>query len=131
MTMKSKKSGGYSPKYGAPPGPLMKVWKMVKKMLPFFGTRPFLRMSSGRCAPAHRREGREGVVGLVGQDVAVGQEQDARGAWAPPLFQSARFQRLWNSFQASWKAMKVLPVPVASVSRMRSRQLRRWPPARG
>ncbi len=47
MTMKSKKSAGYSPKYGAPPGPLMKVWKMVKKMLPFFGTRPFLRMSPG------------------------------------------------------------------------------------
>ena len=32
-----------------------------------------------------------------------------------------RFQRLWNSFQASWKAMKVLPVPVARVSRMRLR----------
>ena len=30
-----------------------------------------------------------------------------------------RFQRLWNSFQAIWKAMNVLPVPVASVSRMR------------
>ena len=30
-----------------------------------------------------------------------------------------RFQRLWKSFQATWKAMKVLPVPVASVSRMR------------
>jgi hypothetical protein len=29
------------------PGPLMKVWKMVKKMLPFFGTLPFLRMSAG------------------------------------------------------------------------------------
>jgi len=26
-----------------------------------------------------------------------------------------RFQRLWKSFQAIWKAMKVLPVPVASV----------------
>jgi len=25
----------------------MNVWKIVKKMLPFFGTRPFLRMSSG------------------------------------------------------------------------------------
>ena len=25
----------------------MKVWKIVKKTLPFFGTRPFLRMSSG------------------------------------------------------------------------------------
>jgi hypothetical protein len=28
-------------------GPLMKVWKMVKNRLPFFGTLPFLRMSSG------------------------------------------------------------------------------------
>ena len=44
-----------------------------------------------------------------------------RRVGSPPLFQSARFQRLWNSFQAIWKAMKVLPVPVASVSRMRSR----------
>jgi len=25
----------------------MKVWKMVKKRLPFFGTRPFLRMVAG------------------------------------------------------------------------------------
>jgi hypothetical protein len=25
----------------------MKVWKMVKKMLPLGGTRPFLRMESG------------------------------------------------------------------------------------
>ena len=25
----------------------MKVWKMVKKMLPFVGTRPFLLISSG------------------------------------------------------------------------------------
>src|SRR6202011_3270334 len=51
MMMKSKKSGGYSPKYGeglpSLGGPLMKVWKIVKKMLPFFGTLPFLRMSSG------------------------------------------------------------------------------------
>ena len=30
-----------------------------------------------------------------------------------------RFQRLWNSAQAIWKAIAVLPVPVASVSRMR------------
>ncbi|MBV6475921.1 MAG: hypothetical protein MOGDAGHF_01498 [Rhodocyclaceae bacterium] len=32
-----------------------------------------------------------------------------------------RFQRLWNSFHAIWKAMKVLPVPVARVRRMRLR----------
>jgi hypothetical protein len=30
-----------------------------------------------------------------------------------------RFQRLWNNAQAIWKAIAVLPVPVASVSRMR------------
>ncbi len=32
-----------------------------------------------------------------------------------------RFQRLWKSFHAIWNAMNVLPVPVASVSRMRYR----------
>ena len=39
-----------------------------------------------------------------------------RRVGSPPLFQSARFHRAWKSFQASWKAMKVLPVPVARVS---------------
>src|SRR5690349_1773076 len=38
-----------------------------------------------------------------------------RRAGSPACFQSIRFQRLWKSFQASWKAMKVLPVPVARV----------------
>src|SRR5205809_4088344 len=51
ITMKSKKSGGYSPKYGeglpSLGGPLMNVWKIVKNRLAFFGTLPFLRMSSG------------------------------------------------------------------------------------
>jgi hypothetical protein len=28
-------------------GPLMKVWKMVKNKLAFFGTLPFLRISCG------------------------------------------------------------------------------------
>ena len=62
-------------------GPLMKVWKMVKKRLPFLGTLPFLR-DVGR-GDAHHRvlgEGGEGVVGLVGEDVAVGEEEDARAA---------------------------------------------------
>ena len=49
--MKSKKSGGYCPKYGAgcPSGPVpdMNVWKIVKKMLAFVGTLPDLRMESG------------------------------------------------------------------------------------
>src|SRR5438477_10345640 len=51
MTMKSKKSGGYSPKYGlgspALGGPLMKVWRMVKNTLAFLGTLPFFLISSG------------------------------------------------------------------------------------
>src|SRR5690606_23739166 len=51
MMMKSKKSGGYSPKYGdgwpSLGGPLIKVWKMVKNKLPFFGTLHSLRMSGG------------------------------------------------------------------------------------
>ena len=50
--MKSKKSAGYSPKLGdgVPSsfgGPDMNVWKIVKKTLPFFGTRPFFRIASG------------------------------------------------------------------------------------
>ena len=62
-------------------GPLMKVWKMVKNRLPFFGTLPFLRMSSGSMRTiASSGNGGEGVVGLVGEDVAVGEEQDARAA---------------------------------------------------
>ena len=44
--MQSKKSGGYSPKQGDG-GPDMKVWKMLKKRLPFLGTAPFLRMAYG------------------------------------------------------------------------------------
>ena len=59
----------------------MKVWKMVKNRLAFFGTLPFLRMSL-RVDPHHRilGKGGEGVVCLVGEDVAVGEEQDARPA---------------------------------------------------
>src|SRR5688572_8805459 len=51
MMMKSKKSGGYSPKYGdglpSFGGPDMNVWKIVKKMLPLVGTLPFFRIDSG------------------------------------------------------------------------------------
>ena len=35
-----------------------------------------------------------------------------------PIF-SRKFQRAWNSFQAIWNAIEVLPVPVASVSSIR------------
>ena len=44
---------------------------MVKKMFPFFGTLPFLRMSSGAIRT---------VVGLVGEDVPVGQKQNPGSA---------------------------------------------------
>ena len=59
----------------------MKVWKMVKNRLAFFGTWPCLRMSVGLDA-AHRVFGKRGelVVGLVGKDVAVSQKEDARAA---------------------------------------------------
>ena len=57
----------------------MKVWKIVKKTLAFFGTRPlladFVRLDARQRILGKRREG---VVGLIGQDVAVGEEQDAR-----------------------------------------------------
>jgi hypothetical protein len=51
---------------------------------------------------AHQRvfgKGGEGVVGLIGEDVAVGEEQDARAALRLGS-RLQRFQRLWNSFQA-------------------------------
>jgi hypothetical protein len=63
-------------------------------------------------------------VGLDGAGIArmrsARNRMRGRRVGSVSRFQSARFHRLWNSFQASWKAMKVLPVPVARVSRMRS-----------
>jgi hypothetical protein len=51
IMIRSKKSSGYSPKYGAslPSSslPLMNVWNIVKKTLAFLGTVPFLRISLG------------------------------------------------------------------------------------
>ena len=59
----------------------MKVWKMVKNRLPFFGTRPFLRMSSGSMrTSASSGNGGKCVVGLIGENVAVGEKKDARAA---------------------------------------------------
>ena len=93
------------------PSPVMKVWKMVKNTLAFFGTPPFLRIVSGSIAgDGVGVEGGKGVVGLIGQDVAVGEEQDARAAGR---FAATGSSVAWNSFQAIWKAMEVLPVPVA------------------
>ena len=43
-----------------------------------------------------------------------------RRVGSAPLFQSAKFQRALNSFQAIWKAIDVFPVPVASVRSARS-----------
>lgn len=56
----------------------MKVWKMVKNRLPFFGTRPLLADVAGAIRTM-ASSGRPRSVGLVGQD-AIGQEQNARPA---------------------------------------------------
>src|SRR5690348_13345314 len=85
----------------------MNVWQMVKNRLPFFGTRPFLRMSSGSIRTSassakaenalyawsarllrsarKRMRGRgigspPGIQRLGGQGGAVGGEEDARPA---------------------------------------------------
>ena len=75
----------------------MKVWKMVKNRLPFFGTLPFLRMSSGS----------------IRTSASSGKAEKALYAWLARMLRSARnrmrgrrdgsrlrFQRLWNSFHA-------------------------------
>src|SRR5450759_2580761 len=99
--MKSKKSVGYSPKYGSGlPSlslPLIKVWKMVKKMLPLIGTLPFLLIS----------------FGLIRIRASSGNDEKALNAWSAKIFLSARnkilgllkpsrfkFQRVWNNFHA-------------------------------
>ena len=59
-------------------GPLMKVWKMVKNRAAVL--RHFAFLADVVRLDAHQRifrEGGEGVIRLVGQDVPVGQEQDA------------------------------------------------------
>ena len=63
--------------------------------------------------------GEDPVLGLVDEDVAVGEVEDLR---ARPDARRVRFQRAVQSFQQIWKATTVLPVPVAIVSRTR-----RWP----
>jgi hypothetical protein len=100
----------------------MKVWKMVKKMLPFFGARPFLRMISGSIRTSASSGKAENALKAWSARMLRSARNRMRGRRAGSLsrFQSARFHRLWNSLQASWKAMKVLLVPVARVSRMRS-----------
>src|ERR1022692_1150361 len=81
MMMKSKKSAGYSPKYGEGwpsfGGPLIKVWKIVKKMLPFFGTFPFLRMSSG-------------AIRTIDPGLESSNAENALYAWLARMFRSAR-----------------------------------------
>jgi hypothetical protein len=68
----------------------MKVWKMVKNRLPFFGTLPFLRISPGSMrTSASSGNAEKCVVRLIGENIAVGEEQDARTAdWSLPVFQS-------------------------------------------
>src|SRR5450759_3803408 len=99
--MKSKKSAGYSPNYGSGfPSlsvPLIKVWKIVKKILPLIGTLPFLLIS----------------FGLIRIRASSGKAENALKAWFAKMFLSARnnilgllkpsrfkFQRVWNNFHA-------------------------------
>ena len=85
MTMKSKKSGGYSPKYGRGLAVLRRAahegLEDREEQAAVLG-HPALLPDVLRRDPHHRilGEGGEGVVGLVGEDVAVGEEQDARAA---------------------------------------------------
>jgi hypothetical protein len=48
---------------------VLKVWKMVKNSLPFFGALPFLRMSPGsiRTSPPLSTRGQRGQPGHSGQ----------------------------------------------------------------
>lgn len=104
--MKSKKSGGYSPKYGdgwqSLGGPLMKVWKIVKKMLPFFGTLPFLRMSSGATRTIASSGNEEKALKAWFAKILRSARNRMRGlrVGSSSECQSFRFQRLWNNFHA-------------------------------
>ena len=91
----------------------MKVWKMVKNTLPFFGTRPFLRISSGAIRTSASSSKAENALYAWSARMLRSARNRTRGlrVGSPPPFQSVRFHLLWNSFHASWKAMKVLPVP--------------------
>ena len=97
----------------------MKVWKIVKKTLPFFGTRPFLAISSG-------------LMRTKAFSSKAAKEVKSLKAWSARLLRSARnrmrglrigspekFHLAENSFHAISKAMAVFPVPVASVNRIR------------
>ncbi len=98
---------------------------MVKKMLPFFGTLPFLRMSSGlmRTRASSGNAVKE-VKSLKAWSARVlrsaRKRMRGRRVGGAPLFQSATFQRALKSFHAIWNAIEVFPVPVANVRSKRS-----------
>ena len=59
----------------------MNVWNIVKKMLPFLGTLPFLRMSDGSIrTSASSGKAEKALNAWLAEDVAVGEKQDARAA---------------------------------------------------
>ena len=92
MTMKSKKSGGYSPKYGV--SALRPAHEGLEDGEEDAAVLRHLALLADVCrVDAHQRlvvEGRKGVVGLVGQNVAVGQKEDARAARRLTLILSIR-----------------------------------------
>jgi hypothetical protein len=85
MTMKSKKSGGYSPNHGTGwpfSSTLLAAHEGLEDREEDAAVLRDLALSAhlvrGDPDQGIFREGGEGVVGLVGEDVAVGEEQDAR-----------------------------------------------------
>src|SRR3989344_6260495 len=99
IMMKSKKSGGYSPKYGALFAPLINVWNIVKKILPPIGTPPFFRISSGFMRTlASLGKIEKSLPNAWSARIFLSAKNKILGRRFPSLF---RFHRVWNSFHDS------------------------------
>ena len=80
----------------------MKVWKIVKKMLPFFGALPFFLISSGAMRTSASSGKAEKALYAWSAKMLRSARNRMRGrrVGSPSVVQSLRFQRLWNSFHA-------------------------------
>src|SRR5574343_1369709 len=98
--IRSKKSAGYSPKYGdgcpSLSGPDINVWKIVKKILPFLGTLPLLRISAGSIRTSASSGNAENELKAWSANVFRSAKKRMRGrrTGSPSERQSLRFQRL-------------------------------------
>ncbi|EKD59298.1 MAG: hypothetical protein ACD_55C00085G0001 [uncultured bacterium] len=74
----------------------MKVWKMVKKRLPFLGTFPFLLISSGemRTRASSGKAEKALYAWLARMLRSARKRMRGRREGSPSFFQSVRFQRL-------------------------------------